>query len=201
MQPRMHAQRRFLAAKLARVREPHVAPISALADQIAVDSGLDPGMVPYPDPDGAGIEARVLFLLDNPGPRARAGSGSGLISMDNDDPTAERVWRANQRFGIDRARVLYWNIVPFPTEGMNSTTSEMRRAAPYTKQLLGMLPKVERVVLLGRKAEQGWRIAGLSTPLPPLVGPHPSNRGINAVKGNEALFVDVMQRVAGIVSA
>jgi hypothetical protein len=56
-----------------------------------------PGVeVPDFDPLDGGIEARVLFLFEKPGPMtAVAGKGknssSGFVSRDNDDPTAEAV--------------------------------------------------------------------------------------------------------------
>jgi len=90
----------FLATKKDRIREARVAPLNALADRIADVRNLPHGHVPYVDPDLGGIAARVLVMLDNPGTRARAGTGSGLLSLDNDDPTARRLREAYERQDI-----------------------------------------------------------------------------------------------------
>jgi hypothetical protein len=45
--PRAHRDPAFLAAKLARLHEPHVAPLKDLADRIAAETGL---AVPHPSP-------------------------------------------------------------------------------------------------------------------------------------------------------
>jgi hypothetical protein len=175
-----------------------VAPLSALADRIATAEGLPLGAVPYPDPDFGGIHARALFLLDNPGPRAKLGTGgSGLLSIDNDDPSAARTHAAYRQFGIDRGMCLHWNVCPFPTAIDQSSTAERTRAVPYTKELLGLLPHLELVILLGRAAEDGWRRTAVRhNDITVLTAPHPSNRGINAVAGNRERFLATMKRVA-----
>ena len=43
------------------------------------------------DPTDAGTDARVLFVLEAPGPKAATGKGSGFISADNNDQTGEAV--------------------------------------------------------------------------------------------------------------
>lgn len=72
-------------------------------------------LVPQFGPAEAGVEARVLILLEAPGPMANAvgeRSGSGFISVDNDDPTAEYCWRGRYLVGLQTG-VLYWNVVPW----------------------------------------------------------------------------------------
>ena len=75
-------------AKMARIREPHVLALNELADAIADYYDLPRGHIPYVDPDVGGVNARMLVLLDNPSSKAKAGTGSGLLSLDNDDRTA-----------------------------------------------------------------------------------------------------------------
>ena len=70
-----------VAQKMARIRDPHVRPLNALADRVADSTGLPHGHIPYVDPDQGGIKARVLVLLDNPSTKAAAGTGSGLLSL------------------------------------------------------------------------------------------------------------------------
>lgn len=197
-----HAAPAIVAAKHARVREPHVAPLSELADKIAAAKGLPAGAVPYPDPDFGGIHARALFLLDNPGPRATIGTGgSGLLSIDNNDPSAARAHAAYPQFHLDCSLCLHWNVCPFPTTLDQSSTTERTRAARHTTELLRLLPRLELVVLLGRAAEDGWRRAAVHRDdLTVLTAPHPSNRGINSVPGNQERFLATMKRVANDLS-
>jgi hypothetical protein len=63
--------------------------------------------VPDFDPLDGGVRAQVLFLFEKPGPMtAEKGSGnrsgSGFISRDNDDPTAEAIWRFMREADIPR---------------------------------------------------------------------------------------------------
>src|SRR5918997_1670906 len=105
-EPRRHRDPRFLAAKQARRHEAHVAPINDLALEMAAVTGRP---VPFADPDGGGMAARVLLLLETP---SRAGAyGSGMTSIDNDDTAAANLWRALAAIGLDPQHVLLWNAV------------------------------------------------------------------------------------------
>src|ERR1700733_350011 len=70
---------------------PHIAPLTAYAAKLRLRGAVE---VPDFDPLDGGVNARVLFLFEKPGPMtadgsAFSGSGSGFISRNNDDPTAE----------------------------------------------------------------------------------------------------------------
>lgn len=118
-----NAEPAFLASKMERIREPHVAELNELADRIAVHSGLEPGVVPYVDPDAGGVGARMLVLLDNPSSQAEAGTGSGLLSVDNNDWTARNCREAYERHGIRWSDVVHWNVVPFPVVNSNGSST------------------------------------------------------------------------------
>ncbi len=58
--------------------------------------------VPDFDPMDAGVEARILFLFEKPGPmtsKHKTGKrvGSGFISRDNDDPGFKHLSRAGSK--------------------------------------------------------------------------------------------------------
>jgi len=55
----------------------------------------------------------ILFLLESPGPMASSAHGSGFISVDNDDPSAERCWRLSTAAGLSRDSYANWNVVPW----------------------------------------------------------------------------------------
>jgi len=96
---------------------PTATPLEAWVEQLIASrasAGLN-AEIPTFDPAEAGTEARVLLLIEAPGPMTNslnANPGSGLISSDNNDATAENLWRARQAAGlIDRT--LLWNVVPW----------------------------------------------------------------------------------------
>lgn len=177
----------FLRAKLARVREPHVAPLNELADDIADAKGLPRGHVPYVDPVCRGVHARALVLLDNPSTKAEAGTGSGLLSLDNDDRTARNIREAYERHHIDSTDTVGWNVVPFPVINFNggSTRDERREGAPWLRDFIRRCPNLKIVLLLGNAAKDGWALAGLTGSLEVVTSPHPSMRGLNSHGGRE----------------
>jgi hypothetical protein len=121
--------------------------------------------VPDFDPAGGGVEARVLFLFEKPGPMTAAANGSGFLSIHNDDPTAE----ATVGFAIDRNRLpLHWclfaNVIPW-WDGTRKISSEQRSlSARAIEDLLGLLEKLRAIVLVGSTAQRAWKRSGLQTP-------------------------------------
>ncbi|MDQ1295452.1 MAG: hypothetical protein QG608_3337 [Actinomycetota bacterium] len=82
----------------------HVRPINELVDELQDTGGR--GWLPHVAPIHGGVLARLLFVLRDPGPRTREGTGSGYLCVENDDPTAEQQARAFDAVGIvpaDRA--------------------------------------------------------------------------------------------------
>ncbi|MFZ2176662.1 MAG: uracil-DNA glycosylase [Rhodococcus sp. (in: high G+C Gram-positive bacteria)] len=195
-----NADPRIVAEKMARIRDPHVEPLNALADRIADAVGLPSGDIPYVDPDQGGIRARVLVLLDNPSTKAESGTGSGLLSLDNDDRTARNCREAYARSGIQWSDVVHWNVVPFPVAGVKnggSTPAERTLAVRWTREFVDLCPDVESVLLLGASARDGWKRAGIDRNLCVLPGniPHCSDRGLNSV-GGRARFEDAITHIA-----
>ncbi|WP_396908158.1 uracil-DNA glycosylase [Mycolicibacterium sp.] len=190
--------------KKQRIRDPHVKPLNDLADRIADAEGLPHGHVPYADPDLGGVKARMLVLLDNPSTKAEAGTGSGLLSLDNNDRTARNCREAYARHGVDWQDVVHWNVVPFPVAGVKnggSTPSERARAVMWTREVVSLLPNLEIVLLLGAAARDGWKRAAISRPgmyvLPGNI-PHCSMRGLNTGDGR-AVFEKAIETVAGLL--
>ena len=199
-----NADPNVVAAKMARIREPHVAPLNELADRVADTEGLRRGEVPYVDPDTGGVNARMLVLLDNPSTKAESTSGSGLLSLDNNDRTARNCREAYARHGVDWVDVVHWNVVPFPVAGVKnggSTPAERARGARWTREVVDLLPKLEIVLLLGGSARDGWRRASITRAgiyVPAGKIPHCSMRGLNTAGGRErfeAAIADVSTRL------
>lgn len=132
------------------------------------------------DPLDGGVGADMLFLLEKPGPMTSPTGkkvGSGFISRNNDDPTAENVFHFMRSAGIERKRVVLWNVIP----GWNSTikynVAEIRRGVDEVRHLLPLLSRLRTVVLVGGPARRAHRL--LQTARPDLVihtSAHPSAR-------------------------
>lgn len=191
--------------KKRRIRDPHVKPLNDLADRIADSEGLPHGQVPYVDPDQGGVNARMLVLLDNPSTKAEAGTGSGLLSIDNNDRTARNIREAYARHGVNHSDVVHWNVVPFPVAGLKnggSTPAERQRAARWTREVVELLSDLEIVLPLGGAARDGLKRASLVRPdmyVVPGNIPHCSMRGLNNGDGR-AVFEKAIETVAGLLS-
>lgn len=189
--PRAHGDAREIQRKLTLLDEPHVAPLTEFVRRLRVEHGEG---VPWFDPTEAGSEARILLLFENPGRRADAAHGSGFISADNDDPSAQNMWGFFREAGIDRRRdIVAWNIVPWYL-GDDRTIGEVRahdiaEARPALLELLGLLPHLRVVILFGRKAQAGWLRARPTLDAPVLEAPHPSGRWLNGHPQDRTVIV------------
>ncbi len=183
--PRQHRDPAFLAAKYTRSTEPHVAPINRLAARIAAATD---SVVPGADPDGGGIDARVLLLLETP---SRAGGyTTGLISIDNDDTAAANLWRGLAAVGLDRRLVLVWNAVPWYVGSADKirspTPGEIAAGQGWLRELLDLLPDLRAVACFGRAAARAvlpLRPELVARGLTLLESPHPSQRVYNRPGG------------------
>jgi len=160
--PRARRDSPFLAAKIARLRKHHVAPLNNLLDQIAAEAGL---AVPAFDPDSAGIHARSLFLFEPPEPEPPTPldpvrqHGAARLSA----PTTTAQPRTYGAF----ARLPVWRL-PQPRPGTSSpgTSAATRRSGPSSAltwkpllttspSLISLLPDLQVVVTFGDKPRQG----------------------------------------------
>ena len=105
---------------------------------------------------------------------------SAFISCNNPDPTAKNLWLLMQEAQIPRADVLLWNIVPWyvGSEGrirpVNKT--DIEEALPYLKRLIGLLPNLELIVLVGKKAQSARDRIRSMTDVPVVATCHMSQR-------------------------
>jgi hypothetical protein len=135
---------------------PHMAPVNAF---VAAISETDPeGFVPRIAPHHGGADARVLSVLRDPGPKTRVGAGSGFLSIENDDPTAERQAELFAEHGIRDRLVLPWNAFPWYINAAPNA-AQGRVGALALVELVALLPELEVVLLQGRDAERIWHYA------------------------------------------
>ncbi|MCC0805483.1 uracil-DNA glycosylase [Methylobacterium sp. W2] len=152
----------------------HVAPLRALARRIAAERSAE---VPDPDPQDGGIEARLLLLLETPGPSI---GRTGFVSRDNPTGTAANLFRFMAEAGIARRDSLIWNAVPWVIHAPGALNraprkAEIASAAAYLAPLIDLLPFLAVVVLAGRVAGLSHEpLLRLRPEIPVLAIPHPS---------------------------
>ena len=172
--PKSLADPAALEARRALRHAPHVAPLRDLARRIAAERGA---AVPDADPLDGGVEARLLLLLETPGPSI---GRTGLVSRDNATGTAANLFRFLREAGIARRDTLIWNAIPWVIHAPGALNRAPRRAeaaaaVPYFAPLLALLPRLCVVVPAGRFAAQAAApLAELRPDLPVLPIPHPS---------------------------
>lgn len=209
--PKAHGNPDFLAAKIARIDDPHVRPLNDLVRQWRTETG---GEVPWFDPDSGGVHARALFLYEAPGARStgpsgprKQAAGSGIISPDNNDASAENSWLLYRDANLPRHHTVVWNIVPWylgtTRRIRNPDADDLALAQPYLDRLLRVLPALRVVVAFGDKARDGW-LRYLLRPdaalLPTLACPHPSPRVLRTRPQQQDLILAALNRVRGIVT-
>ena len=158
-------------------------------------------------PRRGGVGALALFLLECPGRMATAGRGSGFISADNDDQTAANFFALRDEVGLSRDRLVAWNVVPWHlpagSRTANATAADVREAAPWLTRLVELLPSLELVVAMGRRAQQGWaEYAGdreLPRGLDVIATPHPSPLALNGRPHRRDEIRDAMRRAAALI--
>jgi hypothetical protein len=139
---------------------------------------LGRGEVPDFDPLDGGHTAKVLFLFEKPGPmtslqRGQKIRGSGFISRDNDDPTAEATFLFMRQAGLDRRVTTMWNMVPWWNGTRLIRANELRAGMNALDELLNLMNNLRVVVLVGRKAARA-RSHLEERKIPLLESPHPS---------------------------
>ena len=140
----------------AMLDQPHMRPLAAFVQQLRATHDL----VPDFDPLDGGTGARLLVLLETPGPKIRT---SGLVSRDNPSGTGRNLRAALARAGIARADMLIWNAVPWVIHaaGARNRTpraSEIAQGLQALPPLLALLPHLCVVAMAGR-------IAGMAAPI------------------------------------
>lgn len=99
--------------------------------------------------------------MEKPGPMTSAErvgrEGSGFISRDNDDPTAQAVFTFMREAGIPRRETVLWNLIPGWNGERKVTGPEMKAGVQEALRLMPLLPRLRGVVFVGAKAERARR--------------------------------------------
>ena len=149
--PRALADPAEAARRRAMLGAPHVAPLAAYA--AALRDRAPGAEVPDVDPLDGGTGARVLFLLEKPGPKTSpARGGTGFVSRDNPDPTATASWHFLRAAGLARTDCVIWNACPWWNGTIRFTTAERRDGLAALPAFLDLLPALRVAVCVGRQA-------------------------------------------------
>ncbi len=184
--------------RLKRLGDPHIAPLTEFVLSIRQAHRIRE-RIPYFDPCDGGAQAKALFLLESPGPKAVA---SGFISRNNPDPTAKNMCELLGKTGIHRSDTVLWNVVPWYV-GTGAKLSGLRpvdleKGSRYLIELLQLLPHLQCVVLVGKRAQ--WA-KGLIPSHRVFETFHPSNRVHNRWPEKWRAIEATFQEVAALLSS
>lgn len=148
--------------------------------------------VPAFDPCDGGTTARILVLLEAPGPRAVC---SSFVSRNNPDQTAKNVNELLRKAGIPRQDTIIWNVVPwyigYGDRIRKATREDIVVALPYLRGVIKRLRNLRAIVLLGDAAKKAGAEIGWPCEIKMFHAPHPSPQAFNRypAKKKEALRV------------
>jgi len=134
--------------------DPHIAPVNEFV--AALRNSEENRYVPDVAPMHGGIDATVLSVLRDPGPKTQAVRGSGFLCIENDDPTAERQCELFEEYGIPPRSVLPWNAYPWYINRA-PRAAERDAGAVVLGDLIDLLPRLRVVLLQGNDAADVWR--------------------------------------------
>jgi hypothetical protein len=148
----------FRDAQLAQVFDPRVRVVNELCDALSLEK---PDVtVPYVAPHYNAANATILSLSSNPGPRAGGDGGSGFLSRENDDPTAERMSQVFATVGLSDEHVLPWNAYPWYVHQAYPNglpAGLLNEGLDPLKRLLELHPQIRTVVAHGGDAKRAMR--------------------------------------------
>lgn len=166
-------------ARRGRLARKHVLPLEQFAKKLRA-TRPESKHVPSFDPDDAGNKARVLLLLEAPGPKAVE---SGFVSRNNPDPTARNLFRLLQDAELPRSVTAVWNVIPwYLGSGKKirpAKAADLEAAKPWLLCLLSQLPHLREIVLVGKKAQRARESLSNRRDLRLTDCPHPSNQVFN----------------------
>jgi hypothetical protein len=132
----------------------NVAPINGLVDALGeVEGRVRP---PYVAPCHGGIDAPILSVLRDPGPKADAADGSGFLCTENDDPTAQAQAELMLEVGLSTADLTPWNAYPWYIN-RKPTAAELACGIGPLVRVMELMPRLRVVLLQGGEARAGWR--------------------------------------------
>ena len=182
------------AARLALLAAQKFAPLEHYRRAIAARYGN----TPHVDPLDGGTAARVLLLLETPGPR---GPTPRFVSCDSTTGTARNMTRFLAQAGIERRHILRGKAVPWiiHAEGARNRapcSAEIAEGLALLPGLLDLLPNLRGVILAGRVAQRAEPYLAQTRGTLACVGmPHPSPTYVNTAPAVAQRIGDALTKI------
>jgi uracil-DNA glycosylase len=155
----------------------------------------DPRDVPGFDPTNGNINAKVLLVLEAPGPGAVSGK---LVSIENEDPTARNLKKLLIKADLKPEDLMIWNVVPWycgndeKTKIVPPSPKDLTEGIELLCKLVELLPNLKAILLVGGAARRAHVKLSATTEARILSCHHMSQRVFNlnraAADENEAVF-------------
>ena len=110
-----------------------------------------------------------------------------------------------QQAELSRDKILLWNIFPWQLSAkqvVTPTKQQLIEAVPATLELLTLLPELKVIILVGKKAEAGWKhaVVPVDSGIEILRCPHPSPQHFNIKPEAAAKALSVLGRARQLCS-
>jgi len=144
----------FRLAQEADIYAPHVESINRYVDELRRS---ERGWAPYVAPLHGGANARVLSILRDPGPATQEDTGSGMLCIENDDPSAALQCTLLEHAGLVASDLTPWNAYPWYIN-RSPKTAELEAGLPTIVRMIGLMPDMRVVLLQGGDAQRSWKM-------------------------------------------
>ncbi len=149
--PRQLAEDWYCNQQMEHRYDGHIAPINKIVDDLCNEAKKI--TVPYVAPIYGGVNARLLSILRDPGPKANQ---SKFLSIENDDPTAERMYWLIDEIGINVDHMVPWNAYPWYIN-REPKSAELGAGVEPLRSVIDLMPKLRVVILHGGTARKSWK--------------------------------------------
>jgi hypothetical protein len=157
--PRSLRSSAAVAARKGLLHQPHMGPLAQFVANLRC--GHPDCEFPDFDPLDGGVAAEILFLFEKPGAMTSGEKqGSGFISRNNDDPTAEATFYFMKKAEVPRSFTVTWNIIPGWNGTRKTSAREVAGGVASLRSLLPLLPRLHTIVLVGKKAQRATSTVG-----------------------------------------
>ena len=184
------------------ISNPHIKPLTDFVATIREEKGLGYD-VPYFDPMDGGVEGKVLFVLEAPGPKA---VHSGFISRNNPDQSATNMFGLLTEARFRRDETILWNIVPWYIGDERhkkiraAKREDIEEGLPYLYRLISLLPNLKAIVLVGKNAWKARSFIEEREKIQIFQSYHPSLLFVNRKPGNRCRILEVFCEVRAYIS-
>lgn len=134
----------------SRLDELQILPVNDLATRLQRGHPADE-WPPYVSAEHDLEKARIIVLIPRPEPRPRLKVGSGMFSLEDDHPSAERLARVLEAVDLQPRHVMPWHAYPWRDAGRH-THEQLDAGARPLRQLIDLLPRVKAIVAHGEES-------------------------------------------------